>query len=120
MESAPVRMICGVKRVAVFREALVQKFGSADYRALPPSFRATFNKVIHQDLAPCLPGIRSSTLLIWGAKDDQTPLWMGQTMEKEIPDAGLIVLKDAGHFAYLDRYQDFRTIVNKFLEESNA
>lgn len=119
-ESAPARALLGEKRVNALREALIQKFGSADYRALSPNMRPTFNRVIHQDLRPHLPSIKSPALLIWGAKDDQTPLWMGKVMEKEIPDAGLVVFEDAGHFAYLDRYGDFRAIVMNFLEESNA
>jgi len=119
-ESAPVRALCGEKRVQAFREALIQRFGSADYRALAPAMRPTFNRVIRQDLRPYLPRIKAPSLLIWGADDAETPLWMGRVMEKEIPDAGLVVFEGAGHFAYLDRYQDFLTIVQKFLEESNA
>lgn len=120
VESAPARALFGEQRVDAFREALIQKFGSADYRALSKGMRPTFNRVIQQDLRPHLPKIQSPALLIWGAKDAETPLWMGQVMEKEIPDAGLVVFEDAGHFAYLDRYPDFRAIVMKFLEESNA
>lgn len=119
-ESALSRAILGEKRVAAIREALIRKFGSADYRALSANMRPTFNRIIRQDLRPCLPKIKSPALLIWGAKDDQTPLWMGQVMEKEIPDAGLVVFPDAGHFAYLDNYADFRRIVGKFLEVSDV
>lgn len=120
VESAPLRVLLGEEKVKEFREALIQRFGSSDYRALTPTMRPTFNRVISQDLRPYLPMIHSPALLIWGAKDAETPLWMGKVMEKEIPDAGLVVFEDAGHFAYLERYADFRTIVMKFLEESNA
>lgn len=119
-ESAPARALLGEKRVSALREALIQRFGSADYRALTNGMRRTFNRVIQQDLAPHLPKIKSPVLLIWGAKDSETPLWMGKLMEQEIPDAGLVVFEDAGHFAYLDRYGDFQVIVRKFLEESDA
>ncbi len=119
-ESAPARALFGEVRVDAFREALIQKFGSADYRALSPGMRPTFNRIIRQDLRPYLPKIQSPALLVWGANDDQTPLWMGRVMEVEIPDAGLVVFEGAGHFAYLERYADFRAIVRKFLEESNA
>ena len=77
--------------------------------------RATFNRVLHQDMSDCLPRIRSSALLIWGEDDTATPLWMGQEMEKKIPDAGLVTLPGCGHFAYLDRYQDFQVIVRRFI-----
>lgn len=106
----------GAARVDLWREALVQRFGSADYRALTPFMRQTFNRVLGQDLTPCLARVKAPTLLIWGENDTATPLWMGQKMEKEIPDAGLVVLKDCGHFAYLDKYGEFRLIAESFLK----
>ena len=102
-------------RVDAWREALVQKFGSADYRALTPSMRRTFNRVIAQDLRGELPKIQAPTLLIWGTADADTPIWMGEVMEREIPDAALIRFEGAGHFAYLEKYANFLGIVRKFL-----
>ena len=98
------------------REALVQRFGSADYKALTPSMRETFKRVIHQDLTDTLPSVRSSTLLYWGETDTATPLWMGQTMEKAIPDAGLVVESGVGHYAFLERYGHFKAVMENFLE----
>lgn len=106
----------GEEKIDLWREALVQRFGSADYRALTPFMRQTFNRVIGQDLTPCLAKIKAPTLLVWGENDTATPLWMGQLMEKEIPDAGLVVLKGCGHFAYLDKYGEFRLIAESFLK----
>lgn len=99
------------------REALVQKFGSPDYRVLSPQMRRTFNKVISQDLTEHLPQIKASTLLYWGAQDTETPLWMGQMMEEKIPDAGLVVEEGCGHFAYLEQNARFLRIVRSFLLE---
>lgn len=102
-------------RVDDWREALVQKFGSADYRLLNISMRRTFNRVILQDLQPYLAKIKASTLLLWGVDDKDTPMWMGEVMEKEIPDAALIRLEGCGHFAYLEKYPEFLAIAWKFL-----
>ena len=99
------------------REALVHKFGSADYKALTPEMRKTFNKVIAQDLTQELPKIRASTLLFWGEEDTETPLWMAKVMEEKIPDAGLVVEGGAGHFAYLERNPVFLRVVRSFLLE---
>ena len=100
---------------AKLREKLGGRFGSADYRALPPAMRATFVKVVNQDLAHCLPHITAETLLVWGRSDTATPLWMGQEMEKRIKGSALIVLEDAGHFAYLDKCDRFLRIMDAFL-----
>ncbi len=115
VNSKAVLAVFGEKRVEAWREALIQKYGSSDYKALTPSMRATFNRVLRQDMTECLEKIKASTLLIWGEEDTATPLWMGQEMEKKIPDAGLVTLKGCGHFAYLDKYPEFKAVVRSFI-----
>ena len=96
-------------------EAAVQKYGSEDYKALDPELRKTFVKVVNQDLSGCLPRVKQPTLLLWGEKDDATPLWMAQRMEREIPDCGLVVLQGGTHFAYLEQIGRFCLITRQFL-----
>lgn len=102
-----------------WQEALVQKYGSKDYAALDPEMRKTFVKVVNYDQWEKLTSIRNSTLLVWGDQDTETPLWMGQKMEKEIPDSALIVLEGGTHFAYLEQVSRFNAIARSFLVESN-
>ena len=94
--------------------ALRDKYGSSDYKALNENMRATFVKVVNQDLSPLLAKIQSPVLLIWGAQDTETPLWMGETMEAQIPDAGLVVFENDDHFAYLREWPRFVAIVKTF------
>lgn len=114
----------GAKRLKIFgplpdraEDALRRRYGSADYNALDAEMRKTFVKVISQDLSACYPRIRQPVLLVWGDRDTETPLWMGQRMEKLIPDAGLVVLEGGGHFAYLEQAARFTTIARHFLTE---
>lgn len=90
--------------------------GSDDYRVLTGVMRPTFVRVVNQNLRPCLPRIQSPTLLIWGERDDQTPLWMAKVMEREIKDAGLVVFEGAGHYAYLEQPARFAAITRAFLQ----
>ena len=114
-ESRAVQKLLG-KNAEKLTNAIQSHMGSADYRALSGDMRKTFVQVINQDLAWCLPKIKASTLLFWGENDTATPLWMGQQMEKEIPDAGLVVMPGATHFAYLERYPNFLAVVKQFLQ----
>lgn len=100
-------------------ESLIQKYGSKDYAALDPDMRKTFVRVVNYDQSEKLSAIRNSTLLVWGDGDTETPLWMGQKMEKEIPDSALIVLAGGTHFAYLEQIGRFNAIARSFLVESN-
>ena len=96
-------------------KALQEKYGSADYNALDDEMKKTFVKVISEDLSPLLPKIQASTLLIWGENDTETPLWMGQKMEREIKDAGLVIFENDDHFAYLRQWPRFVAVVRAFL-----
>lgn len=102
-----------------WNEQLIQKYGSKDYAALDPEMRKTFVKVVNYDQTAKLKNIRSSTLLVWGDADTETPLWMGQKMEKEISDSALIILNGGTHFAYLEQAARFNAIAHSFLVESN-
>lgn len=93
---------------------LRKKNGSADYNAASPIMRQCLVKVVNEDLTPLISNIKASTLLIWGEKDDATPLSDGQLMEKLIPDAGLVVLENSGHYAFLEQGVRFCRIISSF------
>ena len=96
-------------------KAVQRKYGSADYNALGDEMKKNFVKVVNEDLSPLLPRIQASTLLVWGENDQDTPLWMGRQMEKEIPDAGLVLFENDDHFAYLRQWPRFVAVVRAFL-----
>lgn len=96
------------------RGMVVRRIASPDYLNAGP-LRATFVAIVNEDLRPALPAIKCPTLLVWGESDDDTPLADARIMEKQIPDAHLLVLKNAGHFSYLDQYGRFRLAVIPFL-----
>ena len=96
-------------------EKMRGKVGSADYKNASPVMRQTMVRALNEDLTPLLSGIRVPTLLIWGENDTATPLSDGQRMEKSIPDAGLVVLKGAGHFAFAERWGQCRRVLDAFI-----
>lgn len=92
------------------------KVGSADYRNASDLMRQTMVRCINEDLTALLPQIDASTLLIWGEADTATPLRDGQLMEKRIPDAGLVVLSGAGHFAFAEQWGLCSRVLDSFLK----
>ncbi|MDR3255462.1 MAG: alpha/beta hydrolase [Synergistaceae bacterium] len=91
------------------------KHSSADYRSASPMMRECLVKAVNEDLTPCLSSISCPTLLVWGENDADTPLVDGRLMEKLIPDAGLVVLKNAGHYSFLDQSFAFARVLDSFL-----
>ncbi len=104
------------ERYEVEIEKLRKKYGSSDYGSLNSNImRETFKKVIELDLTENLNKITRPVLLMWGENDTDTPLYMAKIMEKKINDSGLVVLKGAGHFSYLDATAQYLKIVDTFL-----
>ena len=101
----------------MFQEDLKKMFGSEDYRSISGVLRDSFVRIVNEDLSGILKEVKVPCLLIWGDKDDATPLWMGKLMEKEMKDAGLVIFENEGHYAYWNQIQRFNKIVDVFLEK---
>ncbi|MDF2676032.1 MAG: carboxylic ester hydrolase [Bacillota bacterium] len=98
-------------------EKFYKKFGSTDYKESEGIMRQTMVKVINDNLQSLLPSINAPTLLIWGENDEDTPLYMGKIMEDKIKDSGLIIMKKAGHYSYIDCYDQFKAVILFFLKD---
>lgn len=98
-------------------ERFKSRMGSEDYRNASGVMRQTLVKSVNEDIRDLLPLIKAPTLLVWGEDDTATPIGDGRLMEKLIPDAGLVAFKNAGHFSYLDRLNDFLIIISEFLKK---
>ena len=100
------------------RDGYNRRYASEDYLTAGP-LRETFVLVIEQDLTSYAERVQAPTVLIWGDQDTETPLWQGQRLEQIMPDAGLVVFKGAGHFAYLESLNDYVRIVDHFLSSGS-
>lgn len=98
----------------MIRDLIYTVIASRDYLNAGP-LRDTFTKIVNEDLTPFLPHIKSPTLLIWGEDDKETPVSSAMVMKNLIPQAELIIFKNAGHYSYIDQYSKFRLVVRKFL-----
>ncbi len=91
--------------------------GSKDYLSLSPEMQKTFKNVVNTFLDDYLCRIKCKTLIIWGTKDKETPVFMAKKLNKKIKNSKLVLIKNAGHFAFLDApYQCVRLMQN-FWEE---
>lgn len=99
------------------RDWYTLRYGSADFQAVSGVMRQTFVKVVNEDLRDYAARVQPSTLLLWGDRDEDTPLWQGRLLEQLIPDAGLVVYEGAGHYSYLDRLPDAVRVIDFFFKQ---
>ena len=117
--SARVKQYQLAKKVLKPFPGLMEKarnhYGSEDYRAASPMMRQVLVNTVNEDLSDLLPLVTQETLLIWGRNDDQTPLTDGQRMEREMPNAGLVIFENAGHYAFIERQEQFLRVMGSFM-----
>ena len=80
-----------------------ERFYSPDYRALSPIMRKSFIKIVNEHLDDCAKKIQVPTLIITGENDKETPLYMARRYNAYIKNSRLKIIKNAGHFAFVDK-----------------
>ncbi|MDE5804865.1 MAG: alpha/beta hydrolase [Paramuribaculum sp.] len=110
-----MRLIFGRQGAERRIEAQRARRGSADYASSSPRMRAILSKVVNEDLKSVMPSIKAPTLLIWGEDDTATPMRDARTMERLIPDAGLVSFPGCGHYSFLDNRGQFAAVLRSFL-----
>lgn len=98
------------------RDKYNQRYASTDFQDTSGIMRQIFVKVVNEDLLPLAHQVQTSTLLFWGDRDQDTPLWMGQKLAQVIPDAGLVIHEEAGHYAYLEKAADTAYVMDYFFK----
>lgn len=97
------------------RRKIYQKIGAEDYLATP-SLQETFVNVVNEDLTEEMKRIAISTLIIWGENDEETPVEFGKRMNSIILNSRFMILKNAGHFSFLDKPEEFVNEIERFIK----
>ena len=109
------KKILSIKPLQKYRDQLIKKAGSEDYRNTSGIMRETFLKVVNDDVKDLLPYIETETLLVFGENDDATPVSKGKMMEKMMPNAALVIFENDDHFAYINEANRFNMVIDAFL-----
>ena len=95
-----------------------RRFGSAEYRTLPPIMRESYKKIVNEDLRADARRIENEVLLVQGKEDTTTP--------KQEVNAYLVCLKqgklvmmNGGHFAFAEYPLAFNLIAEEFFYGGN-
>jgi len=89
--------------------------GSSDYQALPDYLKGVFVRVVNTHLDKLLPKINVPTLIIFGANDTDTPLYMAKRLHNGVKNSKLHIMQGCGHYAFLDDSITFNALISAFL-----
>ena len=74
-----------------------------------------FSRVVSENLTPLLPLIKNETLILWGDKDNVTPLYYARLMKKLITRSKLTIFPNTGHFPFIEKPSEFAGELIKFI-----
>lgn len=112
-----VKPIFAPSFMSPLRRKIYKLIGNEDYLD-SGDMKKTYLNVIQEDLSPILKDVTTDTLIIWGDKDRDTPVWMAQKLNQEIKNSRLEIFKNAGHYSFLERPEEFKNLLLEFANES--
>ena len=110
------KFICITKRS---KEFFRLKYGSTDYNNTTGFMRTLFVNTVNEDLSLCAKKILCPTLLIWGNKDTAAPINEAYKLKELIKNCKMIEIKDATHYAYLEKLNYVSDQIIDFLEKGD-
>jgi pimeloyl-ACP methyl ester carboxylesterase len=84
-------------------------------RAGPLTLLRSARDLLREEVARDLTAIQAPTLLVWGEHDPIVPVSVGYELRQLIPQARLLVLKDASHVPMFHDARRFNTALLQFL-----
>ncbi len=111
------RRVAAYRLVKKFAPSFAErKFGSEEYRKLPPVMRESYKKIVNEDLRGCCALIRAPALFIYGRDDSVTPAREeGAALSSAVKGARLEVI-EGGHFCFSENAAAFNSLVSAFLD----
>ena len=82
-----------------------------------PGFMQALEANLNYDFRDRLPEIACPTLIVWGEKDRLITVRDASVFAELIPDSRVVVYKDTGHMAMIERPAAFNALLEEFLSE---
>lgn len=104
-------------KIYPFAKKILYKFaGNHDYELAGPVMKETFKNIIKIDTIEYARQIAVPTLIIWGDKDEATPVEDAHAINKAIKDSKLEIIAGAGHKLHRTHSQQLANLIFNFIK----
>ena len=93
-----------------------RKIGSEDYKNASIMMRKILTETVNCSIKKELFKIDCPTIIIWGTHDIAVDINYAYELEKIIPNSAVIRYEGATHYAYLERLEQTRKVIEVFLK----
>ena len=105
-----------LRYIPIVRKVVYRIIGGSDYDQAPANMKKTLNNMLVSDAGLDISDIDAPTTILWGQKDQITPLAQGRKMVDTLPRAKLREFEDWAHAPYITHPVELATVI---LEELN-
>ena len=98
------------------RKVVYKILGVKDYNLAPTNMKKTLSNILESDKELKIQYRDVPTFLIWGEKDQDTPLSHGKEMQNKIKGSKLIIQKEWGHAPYITHPYELANTLTEILE----
>jgi len=102
-----------------FRNILYKLAREKDYQQAPPLLRRTMSSILDEEVVADLAHISAPTLLIWGAEDTVTPLFLGKIFATKIRHNQFKTISGARHSPQFTHINEVAQAVADFVQYEN-
>lgn len=103
----------GLSDSETLRNMLYKFARTSDYQKADPILRKTMINLIRTDITNLLAAIQAPTTIIWGERDETTPLSDGEIMHEKIKNSKFFVIKKAQHSPHFTNVEEVAEIILK-------
>lgn len=90
--------------------------GAKEFYRAEGVMRETFKLVVQEGLEEAMKTLHVPTLLVWGADDAITPVWIAEKMHHVIDDSQLVIIPEGDHGVSFKEPSIFVTHIEPFLQ----
>ncbi len=98
---------------------LLKLVASDDYFNADLQLREVLKHVVNDDVRDLMPKVKAKTLIIWGEKDNITPLIDGVCANRFIKHSHIKIIKNVGHFPFVTFPDLFHNLIIEFINEKS-
>ena len=98
------------RRFLIMKKIFYKFFIKSDYQHTSGMIRETYLKVVNEDISAIFSQIKVPVIIIWGEKDNITPLSDARFINQEIKNSKLEILPGIGHRI---REEAFESLIDK-------
>lgn len=99
--SKTCKFIDGIFGTKTYQNWFTPKYGSRDYLNAGP-LKNIMVKAVTEDVTPDALKVKAPTFMLYGEKDDETPVEFGERYKSLIKNSQLVVLPGKDHFPFMD------------------